>query len=136
MSDGLIKIDPKLVDELVKQHIQIAVAEAIGKNGMALIDKLVATIITTRVNAEGKAESHSHYNTQTWLDYAIGDSIRTHVRAVIEEQIVKLRPEIEKSVRSHFAKSANPFAKAVMDGVAHSLKFDWNFKLTLGTGRD
>jgi hypothetical protein len=133
MNDSLIKIDPKLVDQLVKEHIQIAVAEAISKNGSALVNQLVAAIINTRVDRDGIVQSHSPYNTQTWLDYAIAKELRQSVLEVIQAEIKNLKPQIEKSVRAQFTKSTNQFAKAVADGLESSIKYDWNFKLTLGT---
>jgi len=133
MSDALIKIDPKLVDQLVKEHIQIAVAQAISKNGSVLVDQLVAAIINARVDSDGKVHRHDRYNTQTWLDYAIAKELREAILIVIQQEIKNLRPSIEKSVRAQFSKSTNQFAKAVTDGLEKSIKYDWNFKLTLGT---
>jgi len=133
MSDSLIKIDPKLVDELVKQHIQVAVAEAISKNGTVLINKLVQTVVNSRCDEHGNMQRHDSYNTHNWLDWAIAKELKENIFKVIHEQITLLRPEIEKSVRAQFTKSSNAFAAAVTSGLVDSMKYDWNFKLTLGT---
>ena len=132
---SMINIDPKLIDDLVKQHIQVAVAEALGKNGRVLIDKLVHTIVNSRCDEHGNMQKHDSYNTHPWLDWAIAKELKDTIFAVIKEQVVAMRPEIEKSVRAQFAKSSNIFAKAVADGVTDSLKYDWNFKLTLGSNK-
>jgi len=133
MNDSLIKIDPKLVDQLVKEHIHVAVAEALSKNSTALIEVLTSKIIFSRVDGNGEVQSYERHNTQTWLDYAIAKELKTSILEVIQEQVKALRPEIEKSVRANFVKSSNSFAKAVVEGVATSLKWDWNFKLTVGS---
>ena len=44
MSTSLIQIDPKLVDQLVKEHIQVAVTEAIRKNGAERLNRAIRTI--------------------------------------------------------------------------------------------
>jgi hypothetical protein len=133
MSDSLIKIDPKLVDQLVKEHIQVAVANAISEKGMILVTQLVAAIVNSKVDENGHVTDRSYGTAQTWLDYAIGKEMRNGVLEVIQAEIKNLRPQIEQSVRAQFAKSNNQFAKAVVEGLEKSIKYDWNFKLTLGT---
>lgn len=134
-NDSLIKIDPALVDNLVREHIQIAVAESLSKNGPVLVDKFIAAIINAKVDEKGVVQSYERYNVQSWLDWAVGTSLRETVHAVIKNEIEKMKPEIEQAVRKHLGKSNNAIAQAVVKGVADSLKYDWNFKLTLGTDK-
>ena len=121
-NDSLIQIDAKLIDKLVMEHIQVAVAQALSKDKDVLVNKLIETVIRSKVDSNGVQQSHDRYNTTTWLDWAIANELRAAVLVVIQEQIVAMKPDIVESVKKQFSRSQSEFAKAVVEGMTSSLK--------------
>ena len=133
MSASMIQIDPKLINELVREHIQVAVAQALSDKKDVLVNQLVHAVLSTKVDEKGTVQSQEYYNKHTWLDYMIGTELREAVKKTIIETIRGMQPEIEKAVRRDVAKSGSSLAKAMMSGFEDSLKYDWTFKVQIGS---
>jgi hypothetical protein len=126
---GMISLDPKLIDNLVKEHIYAAVAGSLADNKDVLIHSLLDTVLNLKVNANGEISQYSSDNKFSWLELTFNREMRGLIKKAIIEQIEALKPEVEKAVKKEMMKSGPAIAQAVMKGFSDSLKFDWNFNV-------
>lgn len=126
---GMISLDPKLIDNLVKEHIFTAVASSLAENKDAVIRSLIDTCINLKVDESGNVNSYGSSNKFSWLEITFNQAVRGVVKQAIIEQITAMKPEIEKAVKKEMLKSGPAVARAIMSGFTESIKYDWNFKV-------
>lgn len=132
-TQSMIQVDPKLIDDLMKEHIAVAMTKVFSDRNDAVINTIVNQILNIQVNERGEISTASYEKKHSWIEWAINKEIRGVVLETAKGQIRAMIPEIEKAIKKEVAKSNSAIAKAIIGGFTDSLKVDYRFNVTLST---
>ena len=95
MSDKpMISLDPKLIDNLVKEHLYAAVVSSISGSKDALMRSLCEIVLNLKVNESGQIDSYASNNKFSWLELTFNKEMRAVIKQAIMDQIQAMKPEI------------------------------------------
>ena len=117
MSAPTFQIPQDVIQPIIQANITAAIAQALGGSANVM-EKAISTILSTRVDCEGKPSSYSHPSHRSWLDWAVGDAIRKAARAAIEEQIGTLQAALKEQMIAQLTKKNSPLIKQIAEGLA------------------
>ena len=133
---GMIQLDQKLVDSLIKEHLSAAVISTLSEKKDVLLRSLADTVLNLKVNADGRVSNYSSENKFSWIEITLNKELRGVILASVKEQLEAIKPDIEKAIKKEVAKSGSAIAKAIMGGFTEALKVDYKFNITLSPGRE
>jgi hypothetical protein len=133
MNDGMIKLDQKLVDNLVKEHLSAAVLSVLADKKEHLLRQMSDQILNLKVDEDGNINSYSSYNKYSWIEQAMNKELRSTIIQTIQENLSSIKPDIEKAVKAELRKSGNKIASSMMEGLFEAIKYDFSFKVNLSS---
>lgn len=98
--------------EMAKQAIAGQLISAMTATP-AMIQAIVAKALTQTVDTEGKPRSGGYSSDKPYVQWVAEDMIRKCALDAMLVEFEKMKPEIEKAVKSEIRKSAPAIAKAV-----------------------
>lgn len=120
------------MSELVKTTLQTKILETFTKDGLDLLNKLIAAALSQPVDPHnGRADGHG-YGKIPYLDWLVGNSIRDAARDAIYGIVREHMEEIKAQVRDRL--TADNLAQAIADAVGKAAEEDWRFKITIDRG--
>ena len=131
MSQSMIQLDQKLVDNLVKEHLSAAVLSVLADKKESLLRSMSDQILNLKVDENGNISSYSSANKYSWIEFALNRELRAVIVQAVKDQLEAMKPEIEKAIKREVAKSGSAIAKAIMGGFTEAIKVDYNFKVNL-----
>ena len=126
MTDATVNIPKDVLEPIIHAQVAAGITAAIG-DPAELIRKIVEVAMKRKVDADGKVNSSSYYNTHNMVELLAEKAIHQVVRETIIAGVDEQRPAIKDSVRKALARKASPFAKALMDGLTKSMTQNWSF---------
>lgn len=130
---GMIQLDPKLIDSLVKEHINAAMLSVLADKKEVLLSQMANQVLNLKVNSEGQISNYPSENKYSWIEITINKELRGAVQRAIIDAVKAMEPEILASVKKEVSRSGPAIAKAMMDGFHRSVTYDWSFKVNIGT---
>lgn len=133
----MAKIETNLVDLRVDESMVTAILEKKIEEaiGVAIIDKeqvvaqLIDRCLSMRVDEKGQPSSYS--SAKPFIEYsarkAIADAVKTALDTVMESR----RKQLEVAVVKQIERSTNKLARALVDGLAESLKSRWSSTISI-----
>jgi len=116
MNQPTLSIPKDIIEPIVQANITAAIAGAMGPSG-EVMRAAIASILSTKVDSDGKPSSYSHSSHKTWIDWAIGNAIKDAARLAIEEQTESLKESIKQYIASELKKKNSPIVKQIADGM-------------------
>lgn len=125
-------INPELIKPIINTHIKAAIVEAMG-GSEELIDKVVDSVLNTKVNHEGKISNYSGDNRYRWLDIILTNEIRNAVKAELQNAVTESSGVIRESLiaKLRTRAGADIVASALLDGLCHSFDHSWMSKIDI-----
>ncbi len=116
--DAEVKI--QISQDIIKAHVQAAVASVLTKDPEALVKAVVDAAMTERVNS---------YDRTTIWEKKVNEKIRKVADGIFEAWLEEQKPAIEKAVRSQLAKktTCQDIARNIVKKMSHvyaNLKLD------------
>lgn len=127
-----LNIDQDYLAQAVKQTVMIGISEALnGKN--EIVSQLVNSILTTKVDENGKISSYDSYNKYTLIDVYVKNLLRDEIKTVVKEIIEDQRSEVQEVIRKAINKTKfrNGVVEAVMNGMIQQIGSDYNTKINV-----
>lgn len=118
------------VREMVRTIIQTQVVQALNDAPEA-IEKLVKAALSEKVDQHGKP---SGYGNIPYLDWMVGDEIRSAARRAVVTVLQEKAVDIEAAVRAALAEE--DIAKAVAKAVVDSAERSWSISVKFESERD
>lgn len=125
-------INPELIKPIINTHIKAAIVEAMG-GSEELIDKVVDSVLNTKVNHEGKISNYSGDNQYRWLDVILTNEIRTAVKTELQNAVTESAGAIREALIAKLRTKAGAdiVATALLDGLSHSFDYAWMSKIDI-----
>lgn len=98
-------------------------------NPEKLIEKVVATALSQKVNKEGKVDSYNSYNTYDYLEVLTGQAIRGAAKEALKQWLADNQELLKTAVTKELNKPARlkTIVGAFADAAEKSFKSDWRF---------
>lgn len=122
-----LKIDQEAITGVVKQMVNAGIVQALDeKNNIA--SSIVAEILNTKVDEDGKISSYKQYNKYTLLEYYVKKMIKDESVNVMKEVLEERRGEIHTMIKREMSKksTADSFYKAFMGSVVNNLESEYS----------
>src|SRR5579871_3665049 len=129
----MIKLDRKLVDNLVKEHLNAAVLSVLADIKEALLRQMADQILNLKVDEEGNVNSYYSYNKYSLIEIAMNRELRGVIIKTVQDNLEAIKPEISKAVKAELKKSGNKIASGMMEGLFDAIKYDFSFRVNLAT---
>jgi hypothetical protein len=111
-----------LIKPAIEAKVNAAVMEAMGERGMSvLIEKLVAEIMTRKVDDNGKVNSSSYCNTVPWLSWAVRSTVEETIKETIVKHIADHQDAIKSAIEAEMRKSKSPLVQSLVSAMASGL---------------
>ena len=127
-----LNIDENYLANAVKQTVIMGISEALnGKN--EIVSQIVNSVLTTKVNKEGKISGYSSDNKYTILDFYVQNLITEEVKKEIKLICEERRPEIRELIRKNLRKecTAEKFVDKFYDCMIQNLNSTWSTNVTV-----
>lgn len=131
VAQSMVQLDPRLIDNLVKEHLTAAVIGVLSEKKELLIANMVNQVLNVRCNQNGEVSSYSSDNKYSWIEMTLMKEMRGVIKDACIAQLRAIQPDIDKAIKKEVAKSGGAIAKAIMAGFTEALKIDYNFKINI-----
>ncbi|MED3792092.1 hypothetical protein P4571_06545 [Niallia alba] len=127
-----LKVDEKYIGEIVKNVVQASIAEALGAKD-DLVNTAIKTMLTTKVDKNGKVSNYSSDNKYNLIDYYVHSTVTDVCKAmaleIIQENRDALKAELKKQLSSE--RSVEAFTKSMIDSTMENLNREWSPSITV-----
>jgi uncharacterized membrane-anchored protein YjiN (DUF445 family) len=127
--DVEIKVGADLVRPVLEAKIQAAIASELH-NADGLMHAAIAAALSVKVNDKGRVDKSDYYNRETLIEWLAKTAIHKAAEAAIREWVEKQQPKLQKALEQQLAKKTGGIAKAMVEGLAETLKDNWKFNVT------
>lgn len=132
MSEVSLTISKDIVNPIVEAKVKEAVLSALG-GADKLVDQLVSTIISQKVNEQGKVDSYSHNNKFSWLDVVLTKVIKEQAEEAIKEVLADnaktIKQELIKQLQTK--KGSSLAASALIDAMNGTFSNSWRSQISI-----
>lgn len=132
-----LNLSADMIKPIIEKTIQANVLSAL--NGWeGVVADMVNTVLTTKVNENGKISSYSGDNRYTWLEINLNRRIKELVENEVKKQIEESAGAIREAVRKQITSKAgsNAVAKAVVDGLIGSFEKSWSSRIEISFAKN
>lgn len=132
-----LNLSADMIKPIIEKTIQANVLSAL--NGWeGVVTDMVNTVLTTKVDVNGKISSYSGDNRYTWLEINLNRRIKELVEDEVKKQIEESAEAIREAVRKQITSKAgsNAVAKAVVDGLIGSFEKSWNSRIEISFAKN
>ena len=119
MTNATLQVPHDVIDPIVKAEVTKAVIEAMGNKG-AILTEAIASILNTKVNGEGKIDSYNHRDSQSWLDWAIGNGLRSAAKEAITVVMEQHKEVIKAAMIAQLKQKNSPLVKQLVEGIINA----------------
>ena len=123
-----LEINEDVVKPILEKQIQAAILANIG-NPEELIQKVVSTALSQKVDSGGRVSGYSGDNKYDYLDVLTTKSIQKAAEEALRDWLEENSQLVKKAVIKELNKPArrHSIAKAFADAVESSLQCSWRF---------
>lgn len=121
-----LKVDQNYLAEAVKQTVMLGIAEALnGKN--EIVSQIVNSVLSTKVDKDGKISSYSSDNRYTLLEYYVRNLLTDVTRDEIKKLVEEKRDELAAIIRKELSKkvTADTFVNNFISKVNDAIDATW-----------
>lgn len=115
-----LSLPMELIKPAIDVHVKAAIAQALGKSD-EIITKMVNSLMQQQVDSEGKPSSSSYGERQTWLDWAVGNAVRTVVNETLIKSIAEQEAKIREAIEAEMRKSKSPLIQTLISSMASGI---------------
>jgi uncharacterized membrane protein YheB (UPF0754 family) len=126
--DMMLKLPTEIVERAVRDKISAAIASQLG-NPEKMIQQLVASALSQKVDSRGVVSKSSYENKHEFLEVMMGNFIRDAAKEALTEYMNENRQKIKEAVKKDIAKSSSKLAKVFVDGMVDSIGCNYSTKL-------
>lgn len=123
-----LEINENVVKPILEKQIQAAILANIG-NPEELIQKVVSTALSQKVDSDGRVSRYSGDNKYDYLDVLTTKSIQKAAEEALRDWLEENSQLVKEAVIKELNKPArqHSIAKAFADAVESSLQCSWRF---------
>ncbi len=130
MDNPTLQIPRDIIEPLIQAQINSAIAAAMG-GSENLMTRAVQTVLSTKVNSEGKIDGYSSHNQKMWIDWAVGDALRRAAQKAIELAVEEQHEAMKKEMIRQLSQKNSPLIKRLVQGLADNMFSQNNLKYRL-----
>lgn len=132
-----LNLSADMIKPIIEKTIQANVLSALNGWEGVVVD-MVNTVLTTKVNEDGKISSYSGDNRYTWIEINLNRRIKELVENEVKKQIEESAEAIREAVRKQITSKAgsNAVAKAVVDGLIGSFEESWSSRINISFAKN
>lgn len=132
-----LNLSADMIKPIIEKTIQANVLSALNGWEGVVVD-MVNTVLTAKVNKDGKISSYSGDNRYTWIEINLNRRIKELVENEVKKQIEESAEAIREAVRKQITSKAgsNAVAKAVVDGLIGSFENNWNSTINISFAKN
>lgn len=129
------QIPRDVIEPILQAHVSAAIAQAFGSQ-QTLLEKFINEIVGRRVKEDGSNPSYSSDKTVPWLDWAVGNVIKTVIKEQITKEVEKHREEMVGIIAKELSKKNSPLIKQLALGMvggfadSETLKYRFEVKVS------
>lgn len=132
-----LNIDKSMVEPVIREHVKALMIEALGGSD-AIIDKVIATVLQTKVDEQGRPCTYS--SAKSLFEWMLQDEIKKIVRELIKEEVQSCSSKIKEKIKENLQskKGSDKFSAAIMNAFSESIANDWRttFNVSIETPRN
>lgn len=130
MSGVNIEVSKELIAPIIESKIAAAICEHVGSPAL-FVDRIVSAALKTKVDDSGRVNSSAYYNTKSFLDVIVTQTIQDSTRDAVRLWVQKNQPLIQAAVEKELARTKSGMAKAFAAGLADAIKADFRFNVSV-----
>lgn len=112
-----LQIPQDVIEPIIEAHVRDAVLRAFDGYKPA-VDALIGQILNVKVNEYGQPVSgYAAERAPKWIDWALGDALRSAVKKALIEKVDALRGKLEQHIAAELQKKNSPLAKQVAESL-------------------
>lgn len=119
MSTATLQVPNDVIDPIIRAEVTRAIIEAMGNKGN-ILTTAIAGILATQVDGEGKVSSYSSDRGRSWLDWAIGNALRSAAKDAITEVMTTHKETIKAAMVVELQKKNSPLVKQLIEGMVNA----------------
>lgn len=127
-----LNINKDMLVPVIEQHVKMMMAEIMGGKD-EIVDKVITSVLYSKVDKNGKTSSYSSDNTYTYMEWLITSQIETVVRELIKEEVTSYQGQIKECLKKNLQskKGSETFAAAILSAFSDSIASDWRTKFNI-----
>lgn len=133
-----LNVNQDVLEEAVKNTVMASIASAMDTD--KVIEAIVHSVLTTKVDKNGKVSSWASDNKYTLLEYYVRNSVKEAASEYTKQLIEERMPRIKQAVRAELDKPAttDSMVEAFIKSFEESLQSRWRstVKVTFGPEED
>jgi hypothetical protein len=131
MSDmAKVEISQQIVQDIISENIKAGIARAFeGDKG--LIEKVVASVLETKVDSSGSASSSSYYKDQTFIRWLADSAIKKAAGEAIQAYFVSQQAEFKKAVLKVLSIKKEQIAEAMIKNLVDCAASNYRININL-----
>lgn len=115
MEGATLQLPKDLVEAAINQHVQIAMAQALGGQ-QRLLTQAVHQVLTSKVDSDGKP-GRGYGSDREFITWAVDDALKSAVRRILEEELVKYEEDLRKNIADQLSRKNSPLVKQLAEGI-------------------
>lgn len=136
MTDNMqFPIPNSVLEPYIKQAVSTAITASLG-DGAKLVELAVQQALTQKVNAQGRVDQYSSYNTHQFVEVVAAERIREITREVVADMAEGMRPAIKAAIEKQIKTKQTAIAKCLVDGLIESLAAKWSVNVSIKPPKD
>lgn len=135
MANPTFEIPKDIINPIIQASVNEAVLRALD-GPQNLVSSAILGLLNTKVDRDGKPSSYS--DSRPWIDWVIGDCVKTAARRAIEEHLEAHKDELRAQLAAQLQKKNSPLVKQLVEGMVNAVTSERMLKygITVSYGND
>jgi hypothetical protein len=116
MTNATLQVPNDVIDPIIRAEVTKAIIAAMGNQG-AILTQAIASILNTKVDSDGKPSNYSSNNEKTWMDWAVGNAIRSAAKEAITEIMTQQKEGIKNEMVRQLQTKNSPLVRQFVEGI-------------------
>lgn len=116
MSNPTIQIPQDVIQPIIQANISAAITQAMGDR-TGVVNKVIEQILNVRVDGDGKIDTYSSNRSMSWVDWAVGNALRTAAKEAINQAIAEQQDVIKQHIATQLQRKNSPLIKQLVEGM-------------------
>lgn len=118
METATLQLPKDLIEAAIQQNVAAAMTKAMG-GYQSLMSEAVNRVLNQKVDSDGKPSSYS--SNIPFIQWAVGDALRSAVKAALAEEVVKYEAEVRRQIVEQLSKKNSPIVKQLVENMTKGL---------------
>lgn len=135
--DLSIALPTELVERAVRDKINASIAGALG-DPTQLIESLVGSVLSQKVNEHGNVDRSSYNNNYDYLEVVASNYIRDAAKEALSQVMEENKPKVVAAIKKQLAKSPSKIADVLVKGMTDTLDCTYrnDIKISFNSGEE